>query len=89
MPGYDRTGPWGLGPRTGWGRGRCRGGAWPVPGRGYGWGGGRGCRRGWWGGPWGYASGREALEAEAEALRERLSWIERELSQTRRSEPEE
>lgn len=23
MPGFDRTGPWGEGPRTGWGRGRC------------------------------------------------------------------
>ena len=23
MPGFDRTGPWGEGPRTGWGMGRC------------------------------------------------------------------
>ncbi len=23
MPGYDRTGPWGEGPRTGWGMGTC------------------------------------------------------------------
>lgn len=30
MPGFDRTGPLGAGPKTGWGRGRC------VPGAGAG-----------------------------------------------------
>ncbi|NWG00282.1 MAG: DUF5320 domain-containing protein [Thermoanaerobaculaceae bacterium] len=53
MPGFDRTGPRGQGPRTGWGRGGCH----PATGeavapRGVGqggapWGGGRGCC---WGG---------------------------------------
>jgi hypothetical protein len=32
MPGFDRTGPRGAGPRTGWGRGPCGGGF----GRGFG-----------------------------------------------------
>ncbi len=31
MPGFDGTGPRGMGPRTGWGRGRC-----PSVGYGYG-----------------------------------------------------
>lgn len=56
MPGFDRTGPRGQGPRTGGGRGYC--GPDPNPGaplRGVGrggvpWGGGRG--RCWGGGRW-------------------------------------
>ncbi len=62
MPWGDRTGPRGLGPRTGRGLGYCSGYTTPGymkgPGMGRGWGGGRG--RGWgggrgrgWGGPWG------------------------------------
>jgi hypothetical protein len=53
MPGFDRTGPWGLGPMTGWGRGRCgpsgmgagrrAGGTWFGPG-----GRGRGRRHWYW-----------------------------------------
>ena len=62
MPGYDGTGPMGMGPGTGWGRGPCRGegpysgpsGRWwgadepwgPARGRGFGRGLGRGFRRG-------------------------------------------
>lgn len=53
MPGFDRTGPMGLGPGSGWGRGRCaapgaggRGGFWRGRGRSFG-GGFRGfCRFG-------------------------------------------
>jgi len=46
MPGGDRTGPWGLGPRTGRAAGFCAGYGMPgymnpIPGRGFcGWGGG-------------------------------------------------
>jgi hypothetical protein len=64
MPGFDGTGPWGLGPRTGGGFGFCPPGVGPLP-AGYGpgvvygagrggipWGGGRGRAfgggRGWW-----------------------------------------
>lgn len=59
MPGGDRTGPRGLGPRTGRAAGYCAG--YPVPGYanpsvpgygrgfGYGRGGGRGYGRGYWG----------------------------------------
>lgn len=53
MPGGDRTGPWGEGPRTGGGFGDCPPGAgqsrsW-VSGRGWAprWGGSRGRGRGW------------------------------------------
>ena len=53
MPGFDRTGPAGMGPMTGWGRGLCG----PYGGRGgrrsfgpwFGWGGrGRGWRHRYW-----------------------------------------
>ena len=53
MPGFDRTGPAGMGPMTGWGRGRCN----PYGGRGgrqalwpsFGWSGrGRGWRHRFW-----------------------------------------
>jgi len=63
MPGFDGTGPWGLGPRTGGGRGFCPPGSGPAGGYyrpgfygvgrgGLPWGGGRGRTwgggRGWW-----------------------------------------
>ena len=41
MPGYDRTGPMGSGPMTGWGAGRCAGNQ-TQPARFGGWGGGAG-----------------------------------------------
>lgn len=47
MPGFDRTGPWGQGSRTGWGRGLCAGAG--VPGSGAFGGFGRGRGRGFWG----------------------------------------
>jgi hypothetical protein len=55
MPGFDRTGPAGMGPMTGWGRGLCGsrgsyGGGqrfWGY-GRGYGRGWGRGWRHRYW-----------------------------------------
>jgi hypothetical protein len=63
MPGFDRTGPGGQGPRTGWGRGFCAGGAAreagitpPAPGAGLGGGFGRG--RGFGGGGRGGGFGR-------------------------------
>jgi len=54
MPGGDRTGPMGMGPMTGWGRGPCRGserqhhtgGGFGRPGRGRG--GGFGWRHRFW-----------------------------------------
>ena len=54
MPGGDRTGPWGMGPRTGRAAGYCAGFdapgfANPWPGRGAGF--GRGMGRGWGRGP--------------------------------------
>jgi hypothetical protein len=66
MPWGDRTGPWGTGPRTGWGLGRCSG--YPMPGYanpanpgggrwahgGRGWGRGLGRGRGFGRGRWRY-----------------------------------
>jgi len=65
MPGGDRTGPMGMGPRTGRGLGHCTGSATPGyavgggRGRGMGWGGGRGrgWRRGGGGGGFGFHGG--------------------------------
>ena len=53
MPGFDRTGPMGAGPMTGGAKGRCNpagAGAIPTYDRGYGYGRGRGLRRGFGGG---------------------------------------
>lgn len=55
MPWGDGTGPWGMGPRTGWGLGYCNGYDRPGyanplnrgGGRGFGYGFGRGWGRGW------------------------------------------
>jgi len=84
MPRFDRTGPLGLGPRTGWGLGPC--------GLGLGW------RRGWgrgfgrfWGGPWFYPekiSKKEEidiLEEETEALQEELKEINKRISELKGS----
>ena len=49
MPGGDGTGPMGMGPMTGGGRGYCAVPAGRPFGRGRGWGRGRGRRRGWFG----------------------------------------
>ena len=60
MPGRDRSGPMGMGPQTGRGRGYCAGSAAPGYvegpgwGRGMGWGGGRGRGGRCWGGGRGF-----------------------------------
>ena len=46
MPGFDRTGPAGMGPMTGWGRGLCGSRGYYGGGQRY-WGYGRGYGRGW------------------------------------------
>lgn len=91
MPGFDRTGPAGMGPRTGWGRGFCG----PTGGRrafgaGFGWGGrGRGWRHRFWatGFPrWGrgWFEGTDfapsyAREDEMAVLKEQSAWLTEEL----------
>ncbi|BDD88501.1 DUF5320 domain-containing protein [Desulfofustis limnaeus] len=47
MPGFDKTGPMGVGPMTGGGLGRCTGVEVPSGVFGRGMGRGRGCGRGW------------------------------------------
>ncbi len=93
MPGYDRTGPWGYGPMTGWGMGLCRGGR-GVYGRGFGpgYGRGRGFGRGWgrgfggrfgWGGPYffGPAGGGYAPGDEKAWLEEEAADLRARLSE--------
>jgi len=94
MPGYDRTGPMGAGPITGWGRGRC--GAYAAEGlralrgvfRGMGqggfpWGRGRGRRfdAGGRGFGWGGFPGGPTVSPsdEAEMLRAQLTAAEAEI----------
>lgn len=84
MPSGDRTGPMGMGPLTGGGRGPC--------GAGF----GRGARR--WAGPMGYVRGRgfggvmpiapvvsdaAMLKQEAEMLKARLAAVEKELNNSK------
>lgn len=76
MPRFDRTGPLGAGPRTGWGLGPC--------GAGMGW--RRGFGRGF-GGFWGAGSRitkkeeKEILKEEAEALEDELKAVKERLTQ--------
>ena len=81
MPGFDGTGPRGMGPMTGRGMGPCGGGYGP----GLGW--GRGYGRAMCG--WGYrqyrampkAERKEILEQELEDLKGELEMVEAELKE--------
>jgi hypothetical protein len=81
MPGFDRTGPMGRGPRSGWGRGLCgtytgQGPAFGGRGRGFG-------RRCW--APWGYGAAdideRRLLQEEMAALKGEKEALERRLAE--------
>jgi len=80
MPGFDGTGPLGLGPGTGWGRGPCGGGAAWRRGR-------RFLGRGFLGRRfWGYSNyskkdEAEMLSEEAEFLKQELKAIEERLKE--------
>jgi hypothetical protein len=98
MPRGDGTGPEGMGPMTGRGAGYCAGydapgyGN-PIPGRGFGRGGGRGHRwRHWFyatGLPgwlrfgrapwWGASAGPPTQEQETEALKTQAGWLQQQL----------
>ena len=95
MPGYNRTGPLGAGPRTGWGRGQCGtatdsprfswGGLLRGIGRGgLPWGGGRGrCLGGgtsWRRGPFAGSMPFLSTQDEAEVLKNQLAAAEAEIT---------
>ncbi len=76
MPRFDGTGPWGLGPGTGWGLGPCGAGlAWRRGwGRGFGW-------RRFWGYPYGAYPYRPQItkKEEEEILKDEERDLEEEL----------
>lgn len=71
MPRFDKTGPLGSGPKTGWGMGPC--GAGMGQGRGY----GRGCG---WRRFYTQKEETEMLNQETEDLKQELKAIEERLS---------
>jgi len=76
MPRFDRTGPWGAGPGTGWGLGPC--GAGMAFRRGF----GRGFGRFWRFGPQiTKKEEKEALEEEVEILEDELKAIRERLTE--------
>jgi hypothetical protein len=91
MPRYDRTGPTGAGPGTGWGRGNCRqrpgmnrfagpgdSGGMSGGGRPGGSFGGRGFGlRGWWRGFWGQSA---SPTEDVESLKTALSTAKEEIA---------
>ena len=91
MPGGDRTGPEGMGPRTGRGMGYCAGynqpgylTPGPGMGRGRGWGRGGGRGRGWgWRGTAApaQAAAAQAPGSETEALRDQVRQLQESLDQ--------
>lgn len=96
MPFGDRTGPWGLGPRSGRGMGFCSG--FPTPGFmnwgfGFGRGRGRGLGRwlgfggyapGWWGMPFqGYTPTPGTMAPSLEALKQQAAMLEQQLEAVR------
>lgn len=100
MPGGDRTGPLGLGARTGRGVGYCAGFGGPGFSAGRGW--GRGFGRGF-GGRWAgafyppynaptpyyppsSADERDYIEREIKALREQTTSLEKKLDELKKSE---
>ncbi|KPL06443.1 hypothetical protein AMJ86_08525 [bacterium SM23_57] len=97
MPGGDRTGPWGQGPRTGRALGFCAGYDRPgymSPGWGRGFGGGRGWGRGFGAGrggrPWGGGRGRVWGGGRAEYFKSAVKEITKridELSKEEKSKP--
>ena len=92
MPGFDGTGPWGMGPGTGWGFGPCGAGrAW---GRSFGR--GRGFGRGWFGRGRGFGwrwwmnyspqDELEYLKSQKDFLEQRISELENEISSSQDNE---
>jgi len=74
MPRRDRTGPQGMGPRTGWGRGLC--------GLGLGWGVGRGRGLGrFFGRPWTKTNQTQSLRDYQQALKEELEDVSKKTGQ--------
>jgi hypothetical protein len=84
MPGGDRTGPLGLGPGTGWGRGPCFGFGAPglsYGGRGREFGRGFGFRRFWGAPPVSSADEASFLKRQISALEDALSTARKHLSE--------
>ena len=94
MPGGDRTGPQGVGPRTGRGLGDCAPADQPRMGFGFGFGRGRGWRNwaratgrpgwlrsGWWGAASSPTDESALLKAQAEQLQAQLDAVQQRLTE--------
>jgi len=89
MPGFDGTGPWGMGPGTGWGLGPCGAGrAWRRGvGFGRGWfGRGRGFGWRWWWMNYSPQDELEFLKNQKEYIEQRINELENELSTSQDNE---
>ena len=82
MPGFDGTGPWGMGPGTGWGVGPCGGGFAFRRGFGRGWfGRGRGFGWRWMARNYSPQNELEMLKQQRDFLNERIQELESQISQ--------
>ena len=93
MPGFDGTGPWGMGPGTGWGFGPCGAGrAWGRSfgrGRGFGrgwFGRGRGFGWRWWWMNYSPEDELEFLKNQKEFIEQRINELEREIESSQSNE---
>lgn len=83
MPNRDRTGPAGLGPRSGRVRGRCgRGGDASGAGAGFGRGAGRGFGFGRLADQTGAMESKEALERQARFLEKQLDRVNQQIAES-------
>jgi hypothetical protein len=94
MPNLDRTGPWGLGPMTGRGLGRCARGYGRGHGYGRGFGYGLGAHGRWKGGYYypqvsSLREDKAFLEEQREYLKDELNYIEKILKEIEVTEKKE
>ncbi len=87
MPGFDGTGPWGMGPGTGWGLGPCGAGRAWRRGFGRGWfGRGRGFGWRWWWMNYSPEDELEFLKNQKEFIEQRINELEREIESSQSNE---
>ena len=90
MPGFDGTGPWGMGPGTGWGLGPCGAGRGFRRGFGRGFGPGPGFGRGfgwrWWWMNYSPEDELEMLRQQKDFIEQRINELENEIRSSESNE---